>query len=970
MGLGLSEVRVPCPNADHSSICKFAIDDEQYKFVIDEIEALVEWAVQSARRVSHSPGRPLTASSSFHGEYFDSNSDSSTKVQSHVGSSFTTDSQLTLNNDGTDPPELTRQTRKGPFFLVPYGRNLQFVGQQDILRRLNHFSDPSDSMIRFALCGLGGVGKTQIALEHAHWHRLNYPECSIFWIIASDGDQLRESFQLLAAHCKISRTEDTIDVMLDRVRRWLSDVNNGHWLMVIDNADNIDTFLIPSDQLGGFRATESIPSAGFDHYIPACLHGKVLITTNNKSAAELLADPGHVLVVPPMDKHFACTLLRKHLAEGDNTSTDIKNRSKIWHNDDLVKLASQLDCLPLALVQAAAYIRMTSLSVADFLGLIANDESNLADMLELDIRGDGGSDDLSQAFMSIWRVAFDQIEARCTPASNLLSIMAFCDLRRIPKYLISNSHVDSSQSSQALEMLLAYSFITADSGNETFSMHRLVQLAMRKRLFARGTEKKWANEALSLISQTFPDGEYESWPICATLMPHSLRVLGSKLYGSAEARPVGILQSKISRYYLVRGFYHQAEIWSRNALENMILVPDGEQKKIFEIKSDREIVKLRLGAFDEAEDLAQEVWRQRRSTLGAMHEDTLQILQTIVLVYQEQGRYKEGETAVRKILKSLNRTLEADDAQVLAAKERLGSILRHVGRYREAEEYQRAVVQGYEQSLGARHPVTLKAHWQLAQTLYAWGRYAEAEQIDMRTWTLQKKDDVLGPDHPDTLKSQHGLANNLQAQFKFLAAESHKREIYHKAIHLVSYEHKYTLIAGSSLASCLVVSNMYAHQPNPERLAEAEVLFGRTLTAREVALRVDHPETLAARTDLVTVQRLRGQVSASELETSERETLDKLKKTLGKDHPLTVKSRDNLSRILWLQRRDHSKRQESLKKATKVFKAWENGLGWSHERTWLAAELLVEMLPEHDQERIDLTQKIQYWRRMPKVDWD
>lgn len=960
---------MPCPNANHSTICKFAEENENYCFVIDEIEALVKWALESAGSVSITPKRPSNASSSFLDDHSSSESGSSFEIQNHVGSSFAEDDQITLVNSEMfyqDPPEVNRQARKGPFFLVPKKRNPQFVGQQDILRRLNHFSDPSNSMMRFALFGLGGVGKTQIALAHAHWHWLNYPKHSVFWLQASDADQLRDELGLIAAHCRISRLDDTSDIMLDRVRSWLSDESNGHWLMIIDSADDIQTFNSSSDeQPGGLQSTNSVPSSGLSRYVPTCLHGKVLITTNNKSTAELLADPGQVLEVHPMDKHYACALLRKYLTEGDGTNTDIKNHHEAWRHEDLVTLAIQLDYLPLALVQAAAYISMNSLSVTGYLKLITNDQSILPGVIETDVHALDESDDLSQAFMSTWRVAFNQIEQQSTLAADLLSIMAFYEVEHIPKDLFLRFHNSPSQkSSRALETLMAYSFITADAQNDTFSMHRLVQLAMRKRLSACKEEKKWANEALILISQNFPSGTYESWPMCATLIPHSLKVLRSELYDLTNARPFAILQSKISQYYLHRGLYLEANSWSCKALENIILVPGVDQKEVFDIKSKRIIVLLRLDVHNEAEDLAKEVWMGRISTLGAKHEDTLQILATLGWVYQEQGRYADGEKAVRKILKSLDRTLQADDVQILYTKQRLGAILRCLGRYKEAEEYQLAAIQGYEKNLGPHHPDTLKAHWHLAQTYHAWGAYADAERIDMKTWSLQKRADILGPNHPDTIKSLHGLANNLQAQFKFSAAESYQREIYSTSNHDLGATHMYTLIAGSSLASCLVASNRYAHQPSPARLAEAEDLFRHTLTTREAILRVDHPNTLKARTELATVQRLRGQVPASELEVSERDTLTKLKTVFGKDHQLTINSRDNLSRILWLQRSDSSKSKEALKEARHVFNFWKTRLGWWHERTWLAADLLVEMLPETDPETLDLRRKLQQWRRI------
>ena len=824
-------------------------------------------------------------------------------------------------------------------------------------------------MIRFALCGLGGVGKTQIALAHAQWHWLNYPDQSVFWISASDADQLRDSLGLIAAHCRISQTEDSTDIMLDRVRRWLSDEVNGHWLMIIDSADNIETFVNYSgdNQPGGLQAAKSVPDAGLGRYVPACRHGKVLITTNNKSTAELLTDSGNVLEVHPMNQHSACTLLRKHLTEEVGASTSINNGHEPWRNEDLILLASQLGFLPLALVQAAAYISRNSLTVTGFLELIANNQSNLPGILEPGVQAHDGSSDMSLAFMSTWTVAFDQIEAQCTGASDLLSIMAFYEAERIPKDLLTRFHTDMSQKlSQILGTLLAYSFIAADSENETFSMHRLVQLGMRKRLSACKTEKKWANEALVLISENFPSGKYGSWSLCAALIPHAFKILRSELYGHTETRPLGILQSKISRYYLNRGFYQQAEDWSRKALDTLILLPGVEQKDIYDTKADRVVVLQRLGAFDEAEDLAKEVWKGRRSLLGAKHEDTMQSLTTLAMFYEEQGRYAEGERELRKVLKSLERALEADDVQISTTKLRLGSILRHSGRYKEADEYLRAAVQGREKKLGPCHIDTLQAYWKLAELLHAWGKYAEAERIDLDTWT--KRDAMLGPDHPDTLKSQYGLANNLQAQFKFRAAESHKREIYRKALHQVGPKHIYTLFAGSSLASCLVASSMYAAKPSPERLAEAEDLYQRTLTGREEGLRVDHPHTLQARTDLAIVQRLRGYTPAAQLEAFERETQEKLKKIFSKEHPLALQSRDNLARILWLQRGDKAKSKEALKKSMQVFKAREKELGWSHEKTWLAAELVVEMLPEHDEERRELIEKIERWRRVEVMD--
>lgn len=964
LGLGSSEIRVPRINADHSSICKFSAEDEEYRSVIDEIEVLVSWAIKSAGSLSES-GNTLS-SSNCHDDRLISESGPS-PIGQNFPQSFTTQNEILIHSStaiAPEPSKLNRQPRKGPFFLVPYFENSNFVGQEIFLDHLLRFSNLSNEpAARFVLYGLGGVGKTQIVLAHAYQYRQRYPEHSIFWIHASDIDQLHESLRGIAAHCRISRIDDTTEIMLERVRRWLSEKSNGHWLVVIDNADNADIFSKSprNSQLSESKSVQIPSAAGLDHYVPACAHGKIIITTNNKAAGEILAR--HIIEVRPMNQHHSSTLLRKHLVLRD---TGISYDHKLWHDHDLEQLADHLDHLPLALVQAAAFIRINSMSVKEYLELVFKDESSLPGVLDPDIQAHDGPDP-SKPLLSTLNVAFDQIQDQCGPAADLLSLMSFYDAQRIPKLFLMNFHSNEAEfTSRSLDTLLAYSVITSDPKSETFSVHHLVQLAMRQRLSALNAKKKWVSEALCLLSKHFPNGEFESWSSCAALIPHALSVLKNDLYGPAEAIALGILQSKISWYYLQRGLYWHAEMWSHHALENMISAPGVKQTDILNIKSNRVVVLQKLSNFEKAEDLAQEVWEGHMSILGAKHKDTLRSLARLCLIYQQQGRYFEGEAAIRKIIKSLERTLEAGDIQILASKIRLALILQLLGRYAEAEEYAHAVIEGYEKNFGLRHPDTLKARWCLGLIYYSSGKYAEAERLEMKTWKLQTE--VLGPDHPDTLKSQHGLSNDLQAQLKFAEAEPHKREVYRKSIMLVSARHVYTFIAGSSLASCLVASTRYARHPAPERLAEAEGLYRTSLLGREQTLSIDHPDTLTTKTDLATVQRLRGRVPSTELEASERDTLKKLKNIFPKDHAYTIKSRDNLARILWAQRFDSAKRKDALKKARDVFAVVEKRLGWSDEQVWLAAELLCEILPA-EREKGELEGKMAAWAEVrPRCD--
>ena len=831
-----------------------------------------------------------------------------------------------------------------------------FTGRKELMKSIQEaLLLPRSHQTRLALYGLGGVGKTQIALQLIEWYRMSYPSESIYWIHGGSGEILRQSILELALRCNLLRRGDTVAQQLDAVYRFLLNEDNGRWFMVIDDAENPGRYLeLPSASSSTTPDPDRSQRIALAKYIPRCPHGRIVFTTTSKVVGERLSMQGFVIEVPPLDLHEACELLQNRLFEDMQLiESPPSYLREIPTKADLKRLCEYLDCLPLALSQAAAFMRQQNVTVGEYVQLLDNDESRLSDLLEPDFQAYGHRNDFSKAVAGTWKVTFDLIAANSPIAADVLSFMAFLDSKTIPKFLLRS--VESNEwnlTVNGLGTLQGYALVNLASENGMFSVHRLVQHAMRKRLASAGSAEKWLGKALSVLAQQFPDGEYESWKTCATLVPHVLQVLKNDFSRSTKhLLLVAMLQFKLCQYHLRIGLYSQAAKLSLETLETYGRCPDAPKKLVYKTKSLRANALRIDGQLQEAADLTKEVWYERQHELGAKHPDTLNSYKDLALIYQEQGRFKEGAKIARHTLKGLQKTLAADDIIIQSTKKRLGTILHCLGDLAEAETLVREALGEYTRQLGPHDHDCLNVRWRLAWILLDLGKYEEAEQMSFETWTAQKR--TIGENHPDCLKSLFVFADVLQAQSKFEAALDHKRHVYAQATALLGPKHRLTLIAAESLASCLVAS-----APAKGSLAayhEASELYNAILRGREKSLPPDHPETLSARTGVATILRLRG--SLTEAEGLEHETLKKAKSVLERDHPIVLASRESLACVLWAQKDSKAKSREAVEQIKKVLKAREKRYGWTHVQTQETAKLVVEMTAE-GKEKEQLSRKI------------
>jgi hypothetical protein len=194
---------------------------------------------------------------------------------------------------------------------------------------------------------------------------------SIFWIHASNAERFHQAFSQIAQSCQISGYSDPKVDILKLVKAWLERKDQRPWLMVIDNADDTEMFFSSSEATSPKPegANRLALEGNLGRYIPECSHGSILVTTRNKQTGVRLTRGRGVIEVGQMDQAESRQLIHKRL---ENDGLDPNHVSL---------LTARLENLPLALVQAAAFIQENSLTVIRYLQLLDQSDHSLVELL-------------------------------------------------------------------------------------------------------------------------------------------------------------------------------------------------------------------------------------------------------------------------------------------------------------------------------------------------------------------------------------------------------------------------------------------------------------------------------------------------------------------------------------------------------------------------------------------------------------
>jgi tetratricopeptide (TPR) repeat protein len=649
---------------------------------------------------------------------------------------------------------------------------------------------------------------------------------SVFWVHASNSARLEQAFSDIAQRVGLySRLSAAIDTVL-AVCTWLSNEANGRWLMIVDNVD--DEIAIESQRDG-----QSMPLASL---LPQSDHGAVLITSRNADVARgLVGRQQDIIQVGAMNDSEAVELLRNKLGEE--------------LSEGATQLVTALDCIPLAIAQAAAYINRLGqrMPIPKYLDQLKGIEGQVELLRKAapDMRRDGKA---LNSVLTTWQISFEHIRQQRPSAADLLSFMSFFNPQSIPDFMLrhytdnKNKEQDNLVERQTnrendnfeedVAFLRAFSLVDTKQREDEFEMHRLVQLATTVWLKSANREGIWRRAFIQAMAQEFPTGEYANWPRCHTLFPHVLHMVEQKEPSSRETNAWALLLNNTGWYALRQGLFGQAE--------SMVLEAVRIRKKILGSDEPSTLLSLNLlasvladlGKYSEAESMHRQNLATREKVLGLDHLDTLMTMNNLALVLGRQGKYSEAESMHRQTLATRKKVLGLNHPDTLQSMNNLALVLGRQGKYSEAELMHRQTLATCEKVLGLNHPDTLQSINNLAEVLYYQDKYVEAESIYRQTLATCEK--VLGLSHPETLATINNLALALSRQGKYSEAELMHRQTLATCEKALGLDHPDTLTIVYCLAYLLASRHRYD---------ESTTLYERACAGYLTTLGKDHPTT-------------------------------------------------------------------------------------------------------------------------------
>jgi tetratricopeptide (TPR) repeat protein len=634
------------------------------------------------------------------------------------------------------------KTNAPPIVHLPHERNPNFTGRVKLLAELRERFDKGSGNRAQAIHGLGGVGKTQTAIEYAYRNRDEYSV--IWWVRAESASSIATSYLRLAARLGRVLSEDAPAAQArDAVNQLLA---RRDWLIIFDNSPDAQT------------AKPFIPTEG---------NGHILITSRNPNWTGV----AHGIPLKVMDRDESIEFLMRRT-----------RRSETREAAD--RLSNALGDLPLALEQAAATIEQTGITFADYLRRF---ETEWAELLQEGTK----PVDYPHTVAMTWGLAFNAVETASPAAAELLNLCSFLAPDRVTRKMLweGEEHLppklrkftDPLKLEDAISPLRNYSLVDADEKN--IAVHRLVATITRDRLDEE-RQIVWCNAAIEFLTGmfAFDSGNLDSWARCGELLPHVMDATAHAERLKVAPDATSELLNNAGRYLLKRAQYVEAKAALEKAMAICSLRYGTNHPKLSSITNNLGRVHQNLGDDAAAIQCFEQALSVDEATYGHSHPHVAEVINNYGICLQKKGDSALARQQFEWAAQVYESHYGPDHAKLAHILNNLGYVLMATGNIESARPHLLRAMTIAEKTVGPEHPTTGRILYNLSTVHRVSGQLPAAkEHLDR---AIRIDETALGPNHPHVandciamsellnLMGQHGLANEYRERATQIRAAS------------------------------------------------------------------------------------------------------------------------------------------------------------------------------------------------------
>ncbi|NEP55856.1 MAG: tetratricopeptide repeat protein [Symploca sp. SIO2G7] len=828
---------------------------------------------------------------------------------------------------------------------IPRIPAINFVGREKELAAIHKVLQKSNRFILHAITGMGGIGKTEIAIQYAAQYSDDYPG-GICWLNGRQSNLLVQLRRFCQAYMKLEVPQN---LSLNEQANWCWinwQPSSGLVLIIIDDVtDYLSIFeILPTEQR--FR---------------------ILITTRSRNIDSMISET----LITQLSPEDAMVVLSQHLGK-------VRVQSEA---EAARKLCEWLGYLPLGLTLLGKYIASDpDLSLAEVLeGLEARrlDNESLNHPEETFTTAQPG---LKEAFELSWQ----ELDKTTQDVAELLSLFA---PYVIPWKLVESTcqrlNWSKADVKNAKKQLYKCNLIERLKEKErSYKIHPLIkeflQVKLAQSILIDDLKQAFATEMVAVAKEISETITRKNIELAQDAIPH-LAEAAQNLTAAMRDEDLMWAFVGLARFYQGQGFYALAEPWYEqclsttrqrlgeehldvaSSLNNLALLYQ-EQGRYDQAEplylQALEIYKRLLGEehtdvatglnnlgllyysqghYDQAESLYQQALKMRKRLLGEEHPDVATTLNSLALLYYSQGQYDQAESLYQQALEMRKRLLGEEHPDVATTLNSLAGLYRSQGDYAKAKPlYQKALVI-YKRLLGEEHPNVATTLNNLAGLYRSQGDYAKAKPLYQKALVIYKR--LLGEEHPSVATTLNNLARLYQEQGYYDQAESLYQQALKMTKRLLGEEHPDVANSLNNLALLYYSQGQYA---------EAKPLYQQALKMRKRLLGEEHPDVATTLNSLAGLYQEQGHYDQAE--SLYQQALEMRKRLLREEHPDVATTLNNLAGLY--QEQGHYDQAESLYQ--QALKIAQQVLGQEHPNTVTIYEnlKLVQMTVKNSSKEI------------------